>query len=155
MATVLTFEDDVLKLLFWGNAITAGTVNIAQNHVTTPATQYFVALLRGDPSTAIAPDQTTQEVTYSGYARIAVARTNLGWNVANGLVSPVGVLVFGTASAVATQILATHFGVGTLVSGAGKLIACGKLVPPIAINTGTTPRIDNNPVASRMPDDWI
>ena len=151
MPAAIPFEEEVLKLLFHAVAI----ANIAQNHATTPATQYFVSLLRADPATSLAPDQTTSEIIYTGYARIPVARTTAGWNVTGGVVTPVGVLQFGTASAVPTQVMATHFGVGTLVSGTGKLLAAGKLVPPIPIVTGTTPRIDNNPPASRFPDDWM
>jgi hypothetical protein len=155
MPAAIPFEQDLLQLLFWGTAITAGSVNIAQNHITTPATQYYVSLLRQDPSAAVAPDQTTGEVAYTGYARQPVARSNLGWSVVGGVVMPLPVLQFGVASAVSTQILATHFAVGTALTLAGKLLAWGKLLPPIAIVTGVNPRIDANPAASRFPDDWL
>lgn len=151
MPAAIPFEEEILKLIFHGAAITS----IAQNHATTPATQYFVALLKSDPATSTAPDQTTGEIIYTGYARLPVARTIAGWDVTGGVVKPVGVLVFGTATAVPAQVAAGWFGVGTMVTGVGKLLAAGKLVPPIVINTGTIPRIDNNPPASRFPEDWM
>ena len=155
MPATIPFEEELLKLIFHGTAILGPTANIAQNHITTPATQYYVSLLRADPATAVVPDQTTNEIIYTGYVRLSVPRNTLGWNVTGGVVKTVELLVFGTASAVPTQVFATHFGVGTAVSGAGKLLAAGKLTPPIAIVTGTIPRIDNGTPASRFPDDWI
>lgn len=157
MPAAIPFEEELLKLIFHGSPILAGggTVNIAQNHITTPFTQYYVSLLRSDPGTSLAPDQSTGEIIYTGYLRLAVPRTTGGWEVVGGVVKNVGVLVFGTVTAVPTQVMATHFGVGTALSGTGKLLAAGKLVPPIAIANGAVPRIDNGTPASRFPEDWI
>lgn len=158
MPAAIPFEEEVLKLIFHGAPILAGAgaFNIAQNHITTPFTQYWVSLLKGDPGTSLAPDQSTNEIIYTGYLRLAVARTTAGWEVVGGVVKTVGVLVFGTVSAVPTQIMATHFGVGTVATGGpGKLLAAGKLMPAIAIVNGAVPRIDNGTPASRFPEDWM
>ena len=151
MATVLPFEDDILKLIFHALPITG----IAQNHATTPYANYYVSLLIADPGTLPVPDQLSSEVQYTGYARVSVARTTGGWSVGSGTVSPLQTIVFGACTAIPAPLNATHFGLGTLASGAGKLMAAGKLAPPIAISVGTVPRIDNQPVASRIPSDWV
>jgi hypothetical protein len=127
------FENDLLKLIF-----NATTINdLAENDTTSPATNLYVSLHTADPGEA--GDQSTSEATYTGYARVAVARTSGGWTVTNNSVSPAANIDFpagtgGTGTA-------THFGVGTASSGAGKLLYSGTLTPNIAMGNGITPRI--------------
>lgn len=70
-----TFENDFLKLVFNATAI----ANIADNAATSPLTNLYVSLHTADPGEA--GDQTTSEITYTSYARVAVARTSGGWTV--------------------------------------------------------------------------
>ena len=152
MATPILFEDDVLRLLFHGETVDT----IAQNVTTSPATTFYVSLLSGDPLVATSQNQTTNEIGYTGYARMPVPRTAAAWNVINGTVAPEEIIEFAVvAGATGTQRTATHFGVGTTLTGAGILLASGALVPPIPIVDGAEPRIDNAPLASRFPVDWI
>ena len=70
-----TFENDLLKLIFNGTAIG----NIADNAGTGPLTNLYVALHTANPGEAGA--QNTSECAYTGYARVAVARSGSGWTV--------------------------------------------------------------------------
>lgn len=128
-----TFENDLLKLIF--NATAIG--NMADNAAASPLTNLFVALHTADPGeTGV---QNTSECAYTGYARVAVARTSGGWTVTNNSVSPAANVDFPPCTA-GTET-ATHFSVGVAVSGATKILYRGSLSPTIAIANGVTPRV--------------
>lgn len=129
------FENDFLKLLFQGTAI----ANIADNAASSPLTNLYMSLHTADPTDAAASGQSTNETTYTGYARVAVARTSGGWTVTGNSVSPVATVSFGTCSAGTATI--THVGIGTLSSGTGKLLMTGSLSPSISVSTGVVPQI--------------
>lgn len=128
-----TFENDLLKLIFNATAI----ADIADNDATSPLTNLYVSLHTADPGEA--GDQTTSEATYTSYARVAVARTSGGWTVTNNSVSPAADITFPAATGGSNTI--THFGVGTLSSGAGKLLYKGAVSPTLAVSTGITPKL--------------
>lgn len=130
------YENDLLKLIFNATAI----ANIADNAAAAPLTNLFVSLHTADPGEA--GDQTTNETAYTGYARQAVARTTGGFTVTANSVSPVANVDFPEVTALpGTNI--THFGIGTLVSGVGKLLYSGTVTPNIAMAIGVIPRIKN------------
>jgi len=129
------FENDFLKLLFQGTAI----ANIADNAASAPLTNLYLSLHTADPTDAAASGQSTNETTYTGYARVAVARTSGGWTVTGNSVSPVATISFGTCSAGTATI--THVGIGTLSSGTGKLLMTGSLSPSVSVVTGVVPQI--------------
>lgn len=116
----LTFQNDVLKLIFQAVAI----ANIADNAAASPLTNLHVALHTADPGGA--GTQSTSEISYTGYARIAVARTAGGWNVTGIVASPVAAIQFGEMTA-GTGGVATHFSVGVASSGATKILRRGVL----------------------------
>lgn len=127
------FETDLLELIF--NA--TGIPDLADNDATTPATNLYVSLHTADPTDA--GDQSSSEVTYTSYARVAVARTAGGWTITGNSVSPAAAITFpagtgGTGTA-------THFGVGTASSGAGYLIYSGTITPNIVCGNGITPQL--------------
>lgn len=126
-----TFENDWLKLVFNATAI----ANMADNAATAPLTNLYVSLHTADPGEA--GDQTTSEATYTSYARVAVARTSSGWTVTNNSVSPVANISFPAGTGGTGTV--THFGVGTLVSGTGKLLYSGTVTPNIVTGNGITP----------------
>lgn len=128
-----TFENDLLKLLFNATAI----ANVADNAATSPLTNLYVSLHTADPGET--GTQTTSEITYTSYARTAVARTSGGWTVTANSVSPVANIDFvaGTGG----SGTATHFVVGSLVSTAGKLFYSGTVTPNIVTGNGITPRL--------------
>ena len=125
-----TFDKDFLKLILQATAIAL----IADNAATTPITNIFVGLHTGDPS---AGDQTTSEATYTGYARVAVARTSGGWTVTTNTFTNVGAITFGLCTAGSNTI--THCSLGTLTSGAGKVLWSGALTASLAVSNGITP----------------
>lgn len=127
-----TFENDLLLLIFNATAI----ADIAENDTTAPLATLYVSLHTADPGEAGA--QTTSECAYTGYARVGVARSGAGWVVTANSVSPAANIVFGECTAVPGGP-ATHFGVGTLISGAGKLLYSGTLTPNITIAAGVIP----------------
>lgn len=79
-----TFEDDMLKLIFNASAI----ADLAENDASSPATTLTVALHTADPGEG--GTQTTNETAYTGYARVAVARTTGGWTVSGEKREPGG-----------------------------------------------------------------
>lgn len=97
----------------------------------TVAGSFYVSLHTADPGEA--GTQATSEVVYTGYARVAVARSTAGWTVngfANGLsggynVTNAAAINFG-ANTVGTPTI-TYFGIGTAASGAGILLLSGIL----------------------------
>lgn len=135
-----TFENDVLKLIFNATNISL----IADNTATTPLTNLYVSLHTADPTEA--GSQTTSECTYTGYARIAVARTSGGWTVTTNSVSPAAAITFGTCTA--GSEIATFAAVGTAVSGTGKLLYGGAMSPTIVISAGVTPQLTTSTVIS-------
>lgn len=128
-----TFENDLLKLIFNATAI----ANMADNAASSPLANLYVSLHTADPGES--GDQTTSEVSYTSYARVAVARTSGGWTVTGNSVSPTAAIEFpeGTGG----SGTATHWGVGTASSSTGKLLYSGTLSPSIACGEGVTPRI--------------
>lgn len=129
------FENDLLKLIFNGTAI----AGLADNAASSPVTSLYLALHTADPGEA--GNQSTSEVSYTGYARAAVARTLGGWTVSSNSVSPVANVDFGAATAGTATV--THVSIGTAASGAGKILYRGAISPTIAIAAGVTPRITN------------
>lgn len=129
-----TFENDLLKLIFQATAI----ANIADNAAASPLTSLYVSLHTADPGEA--GNQGTNEISYTGYSRVAVTRSSGGWTVTGNSVSPAATITFGAMSG-GTGGTATHAGVGTASSGTGKLLYKGALTPTISVTTGVTPQI--------------
>lgn len=129
-----TYENDLLKLIFQATAI----ANIADNAAASPLTNLYVSLHTADPGES--GNQGSSEISYTGYARVAVARTSGGWTVTNNSVRPVANVDFGQMTAGAGGTV-THFAVGTAASGAGKILYKGTVSPNIAVVNGVTPRL--------------
>lgn len=128
-----TFENDWLKLVFQATAI----ANIADDAASSPLTNLYVSLHTSDPGEA--GTQTTNETSYTSYARVAVARTSSGWTVTNNSVSPAANIDFPQCTGGTATI--THAAVGTASSGTGKILYKGALSPNISVSSGVTPRI--------------
>lgn len=128
-----TFESDLLALIFNGTAI----ANIADDAASAPLTNLYVSLHTAD--TGEAGTQSTSECAYTSYARVAVSRDGAGWTVTGNSVSPAANVTFPAATG-GTET-ATHMAIGTLASGAGKVLYYGAISPTIAISDGVTPVI--------------
>lgn len=127
-------ETNLLLLLFnnvdWANVGDAGGL---QNSAT--AGSFYVALHSSDPTDA--GDQTTNEIGYTGYARVAVARSGAGFTVSGAQVSNAATVQFGECTAGSAS--ASHFSVGLAPSGAGDILYSGSLSATRSISSGITP----------------
>jgi hypothetical protein len=130
------FETDLLGLIFNGTAI----ATIADNAASTPLTNLFLALHTADPGEA--GNQSTSEISYTGYSRVAVARTSGGWTVTGNSVSPVAAIEFGEMTGGAGGSV-TYASIGTASTGSGKILYSGALTPSITVALGVLPRIKN------------
>jgi hypothetical protein len=128
-----TFENDVLRLIFTATAI----ANVADNAASSPITNLHVSLHTGSPE---AGNQTTSETAYTGYARVAVARSGSGWTVTGSSVSPAANIDFGACTASPGGAI-THWAVGTAASGTGKVLYSGGVTPPITMAVSVIPRL--------------
>lgn len=130
------FENAILALLFNATAI----ANIADNAAASPLTSLYVSLHTADPGDS--GSQTTNEAAYTGYARVAVARTSGGWTVSGTSptsVSPVATISFPAATGGSET--ETYAAIGTAESGAGHILYSGALSPSIVVADGVTPQI--------------
>lgn len=130
-------ENDLLKLLF-NNTTWAGVGDSTGVVGSGAAGSLFVSLHTADPGET--GSQTTNEISYTGYARVAVARTSGGWTITNNSVSPAATISFGQMTA-GTGGTATHFGVGKSSSGTGELLYSGTISPNISVTNGVTPQL--------------
>jgi hypothetical protein len=136
MSASNTFENDLLLLIFNNtDAANIGDATGLRGSVT--AGSLYLSLHTGDPGEG--GSQTTNECAYTSYARQAVARSGSGFTVSGSSVVLAANVDFPAATG-GTET-ATHFGVGTASSGAGKLLFKGAITPNISISTGVTPRL--------------
>lgn len=94
----------------------------------------YLSLHTADPGEA--GSQTTNEVSYTGYARVAVARSGAGFTVSGNQASLASAAQFGQRSDVGSTE-AMYFGIGTDISGAGTLLYSGPLVGSNTTLAGT------------------
>jgi len=131
-----SWENGVLLLLF-NNTDFANVGDATGIRGSSTAGSLYVSLHTSDPGEA--GDQTTNETTYTSYARVAVARSGAGWTVTNNSVSPAATISFPACTGGTATI--THFGIGTASSGAGVLIYKGTVTPNISVGSGVTPQL--------------
>lgn len=131
-----THENDYLKLIF--NNTTMALVGDATGIVgSTSAGSLYFSLHTSDPGEA--GDQTTNEIAYTSYDRVAVARSGAGFTVSTNTVSLVGNVTFPAGTGGSGT--ATHWGLGASSSGAGKLLYKGAISPNIVCGNGVTPQL--------------
>ena len=127
-------ETALLNLLFnntaWANIGNAGGLQPSG-----AAGSFFVALHTADPGEA--GDQSTSEAAYTGYARVAVARSAGGFTIAGNQVSNTATVQFAECTAGSATV--TWFSVGVASSGATAILYRGALSASRAISAGITP----------------
>ena len=128
------YETAILQLLFNATPIP----NVADNASVAPLTELFVSLHTASPGEA--GDQSTNEISYTGYARVGVARTSGGWTITGNSVSPNADITFGEMTG-GTGGTITHAAVGRAASGGNDIFYYGTVTPNIAVSTGVTPKI--------------
>lgn len=89
-------------------------------------------------------DQTSNEITYTGYARVALARNSSGaFTAASSASSSNGSLIqFGIATAGSFPITVTHVAIGENASSTGTVIATAALNDSLVINNNIRPEFD-------------
>jgi hypothetical protein len=132
-----TFETDLLGLIF-NNTAVADIGDAAGLRATSTAGSLYWSLHTADPGEA--GTAVTSETAYTGYARIAAARSGAGFTVSGNSVSPPSNVDFGECTASAGGPI-THFGIVNTSSGAGKLLYKGTMTPNITMAVGVIPRI--------------
>jgi hypothetical protein len=124
------FENDLMLLLF-NNTNIANVGDATGVRGSTAAGSLYVSLHTADPGEA--GTQATNETSYTGYARQAIARSGAGFTVTGNSVSPVANIVFPVSTGGTPTI--THFGVGVAVSGGTRLLYSGTVTPNIVVST--------------------
>ena len=132
MSASNAFETAILQHIFQ-NAAIANIGDVSGLPASATAGSLYVSLHTADPGEAGA--QNTSEVSYTGYARQAVARSAGGWTVSGANASNAAAVAFGPCTAGSATI--THFGIGTASSGAGTLLFKGALTASISVTTSS------------------
>lgn len=131
-----TWENDLLLLLF-NNTNAANIGDGTGLRGSSVVGVLYVSLHSDDPSEA--GNQTTNEIVYTDYARVSVERTGVGWTVTANSVSPTANIDFPACTGLTD--IARYFGIGTDISGTGKLLYSGTITPNISISDGVIPRL--------------
>jgi hypothetical protein len=130
-------ETDWLLLLF-NNTNIANIGDATGLRGSSAAGSLYLALHSADPGEA--GNQSTNEVTYSGYARKAVARSSAGFTVSGNSVVLAADQDFTISAGGGSA--ATHWSVGYQSGGATKIAYKGALNNSIPCqNAGVTPRM--------------
>lgn len=128
------YESDILKLYFQAVAI----ANVADNAAASPATNIYVSLHTADPTETGA---LTSEAAYTGYARVAVARSAVGWTVSGTAptqAAPAANIDFPICTA-APGAAISFFGVSKTIGGTLDYI--GTVTPSIVMAVNVIPRL--------------
>jgi len=131
-----TLENEVLLLLL-NNSNIADIGDATGLRGSTTAGSFYLSLHTSSPGES--GTQSTNETTYTSYARVAVARSASGWTITGNSASPTSNVDFPEATGGTATI--THVGLGTASSGTGKLVLYGSLSPSISVTTGVIPRV--------------
>lgn len=129
--------ENALLLLLFNNTDAANIGDGTGLRGSSTAGNLYVSLHTSDPGEG--GDQTTNETSYTSYARVAVARSGAGWTVTNNSVSPAATIGFPACTGGSATI--THFGIGTASSSTGVLLYSGTVTPNISVSSGVTPQL--------------
>lgn len=131
------FEADLLNL-FFANANVANLGDATGVRGSSTAGSVYFALHTGDPGET--GKQNTSEAAYTGYARVAVARSGTNFSATNGDLSLLTDVLFPAGTGGSGT--ATHWSCGYQSSGASKIMYSGALSPSIVMGNGVTPKIN-------------
>jgi len=120
-----TYENDLMLFTFNATAISGIGGNL------------FISLHSADVGED--GNQTTSEISYTGYSRVSIPRDNTGWTVVgNNAVNAAQILFGNCTGGTAT---ATHWAIGTSSTGTGKVLYKGALNSSLAISLNIQPII--------------
>lgn len=122
------FESELAKFVFQ---------NISPPNVPVGLTTLYVALHTADPGEA--GIQTTNETSYTNYARVSVPRDVTGFSESAGVITNVGDVLFPVCGATGATL--THFSIQTTASGSGgMLLASGPLTSSFVVSNLIQPK---------------
>lgn len=127
-------ETSLLQILFQ-NLAWAGIGNPGGLQPSGVAGSFYVRLHSADPGEA--GTQATSEISYTGYAAVAVARSAGGFTISGDTVSNTATVQFGECTA--GTATAAWFTVGLDPTGAGQVLYRGQLNDSRSISAGITP----------------
>lgn len=133
MGKATAFSSALLGLIFNATAITG----LAMNTTSSPNTNLYISLHTADPTSA--GNQSSSEASYTGYARVPVARSNSGFTITSNSVSPAATISFPACTGGSNTI--TNWGIGLASSGTGTLLYSGTVTPNISVASGVTPQL--------------
>ena len=113
-----TTENDVLEYTFKGTPFSWDA-----------NTNLYIALHTADPGEA--GNQTTNEATYTNYARVTVSRSGTGWTVTGNSATNAALIQFPQCGATGNTI--THVSIGTATSGTGQILYSGALNSSLSV----------------------
>lgn len=134
-----TLENSLLLLLF-NNTAYANIGNAGGLPASTVAGSLYVSLHTADPGEA--GNQSTSEATYTGYARVAVARSAAGWTVSGTApTQAANAAAVNFPACTAGSNVLTYFGIGSQSSGATAtdFLMSGALTSSLTVSNGITP----------------
>ena len=126
-----TTESAIMSLIFLATA----WANYADNAAASPQTNISVAGHSADPGEA--GTMSTNEIGYTSYARVNVARSGSGWTETSGSVSPVAAIDWPAGTGGSGTI--THWSTGKTGGGAAAILWSGTVTPNIVTGSGITP----------------
>jgi hypothetical protein len=104
------------------------------------ATTLYVSLHTG--AIGAGGNQLTNEVSYTGYARVAITRNNSTGeftSAASGTTDNDNQITFGNPTAGSFPITVTHFAIGENASGSGTVILTSALSSSLVVNLNVQP----------------
>jgi hypothetical protein len=128
-------EANLLNIIFI-NTDWANIGNVGGLRGSTSAGSFYISLHTADPGES--GNQSTNEASYTGYARVAVARSASGFTLVTSTISNAALVQFAQCTGGSNTL--THFGIGTDLSGAGNLIFKGSLTSSLSVSTGIQPQ---------------
>jgi hypothetical protein len=132
MAKSTSYANYLLGLIFLGQDIPGLARNAAAPNANLYLSLHKQALGVGDT-------QSAHEATYTGYARVAVPRSTLGFTLASNRVTLATKTSF--PECVAGTETYTHWAIGTDASGSTLVLYSGALNDSITMEPGVQPRL--------------
>ncbi len=124
-----------LILLVFNNTNYANVGDATGLRGSSTAGSLYVALHTADPGES--GTQATSEANYTGYARVAVARSGSGWTCSTDTASNAAAVTFGACSAGSSTC--TYCSIGVASSSTTAILYSGALTASLAVTAGITP----------------
>lgn len=137
MSATNAFETALLQHLF-NNSALANVGDASGLQPAATAGSFQVSLHTASLNDTTATSQSASEAAYTGYGRVAVARSAGGWTVSSDTASNTAAITYGACTAGSET--EQSFGIGSASTGAGNLFIYGALTASLAVSNGITPQ---------------